>query len=180
MKFDLNNYETVKERKKRFYADYPDGRIICNIEHCNLEYAVIKTILYKNKEEQKEGLIYATGNALELHDTELKKSKYGKEYESVNYSSWLENAEESSIGRALDNAGYSGNNKCSKEEIIKSQKNSKVQHKIKQLQKEIQDYALAKELTEKQQNAVNKLNTYNVQQLKDILQKIKTCPDIKG
>jgi hypothetical protein len=117
---DLNNYETVKERKKKFYADYPDGRIKVEMQNIDvLEHALVKATIYKTKEEQSQDLAFATGYAHEIRDKELKVSQYGKQYESVNYTSWVENCEESAIGRALDNAGYSGNNKCSREEMKK-------------------------------------------------------------
>jgi len=47
----------------------------------------------------------------------ISSSKYGKKYEDVNYFSWVENCEESAVGRALDNAGYAGSLTCSQEEI---------------------------------------------------------------
>ncbi len=117
---DLNNYETVKMRKKKFYADYPDGRIIVEIQNQDvLEHALFKATIYKTKEEQAEFKPFATGYAHEIRDKELKTSNTGKPYESVNYTSWVENCEESAIGRALDNAGYAGNDKCSREEMQK-------------------------------------------------------------
>lgn len=125
MSFDLENYETVKERKKRFYSDHEDGRIIVeilNIDSIN-EYAVFKATTYKSAEDQEKGLPFSTGHAHESRDTELSISKSGNEYASVNYSAWVENCEESAIGRALDNAGYAGNDKCSQEEM------KKVEHK---------------------------------------------------
>ncbi len=171
--FNLENYETVKERKKRFYKDYPDGRIICNVEHCDLDYALIKTGIFKNKIEQADGLIFATGNALELHDKQKQLSKYGKEYESVNYSSWLENAEESSIGRALDNAGYLGNNKCSRAEIEKAQNNTKVQSietakdKVKELYKTI------KSPSEKQKEWIAQIDIHSLAEINAVINKLK-------
>ena len=153
--FNLENYEPVKARKKRFYADYPDGRIIVEIQNSDvLEHALIKTSIYKTGDDQGKGLAFSTGYAHEIRDRELKKSQYGKEYESVNYSSWVENCEESSIGRALDNAGYSSNGKCSREEMQKVERvtnNSNDQTKeierIKQtmpkdLQRKIKDIGL--------------------------------------
>lgn len=125
--FNLNDYETVKSRKERFYKDNKDGRtIVKNITPREelMNYALFEVKLYKDKEDQEKGLAVATGYAMEIRDKELKKSQYGKEYESVNYSSWTENCEESAVGRALDNAGYSGNKKCSREEIEKSQRMS--------------------------------------------------------
>ena len=37
-------------------------------------------------------------------------------------TSWTENAEESAIGRCLDNIGYHGDGKCSREEVEKVQR----------------------------------------------------------
>ena len=129
-KFNLDDYETVKERKARFYEEYPDGRIVVNKISESMDYAEFKVYIYLNKEDQKENLPRSTGYALEIRDKELSVNKYGKEYESVNYSSWTENCEESAIGRALDNAGYSGNKKCSREEIEKAQRMNKTMRKV--------------------------------------------------
>ena len=121
MKFNPSDYETVKSRKLRFYNDYTDGRIIVKpISDKPLEYALFIVELFKNKEDQEKNLIFATGTALEIRDTELSTARSGASYESVNYSSWTENCEESAVGRALDNAGYSGNKKCSREEMEKA------------------------------------------------------------
>lgn len=117
--FDLNNYETVKERKKRFYADHPDGRIYVTAQKADEKCALFRAEIYKTREDHITNTPTATGYAYEERDTELQKNKYGKEYESVNYSSWVENCEESAVGRALDNAGYASNNKCSQEEMKK-------------------------------------------------------------
>lgn len=124
----LDNYESVKVRKKRFLGDYPDGRTdVINIAPENImEYAYYKAFLYKDAGDQAQGLPLATGTAMEIRDKEMSVNKYGKEYASVNYTSWTENCEESAIGRALDNAGYSGNDKCSREEIVKAQAQEKV------------------------------------------------------
>lgn len=116
--FNLDEYETVKSRKKRFYNDHPDGRIIVEaISNDPLNYSLFRTTLFKNKEDQAQLLALSTGYALEIRDTELKTSKSGNEYTTVNFAFYTENAEESSVGRALDNAGYAGNDKCSKEEM---------------------------------------------------------------
>lgn len=125
--FDLSTYETVKERKARYYSDYPDARII--VEQVNegeslIEFSEFKAYVYKSAEDQASGLPHATGHALELRDTELSISRSGNEYESVNYTSWTENAEESAIGRALDNAGYAG--APSREEMKKVKHHSEI------------------------------------------------------
>jgi len=122
MAYDNKEYENVKSRKQRFYASYPDGRIIATIENDDLEIkAVVKATIFLNKEDQMNDLPRSVGYALEIRDTELSRSNSGKTYESVNYSSWLENCEESAVGRALDNGGY-GSNTCSKEELDKAKR----------------------------------------------------------
>lgn len=109
MAFDLQNYETVKSRKKRFYADHKDGSIIVELIFRDDTHAVMKASVYKTKEEQQRGLPTATGYASETKGIGS----------PANRIAFLENAEESAVGRALDNAGYSGNDKCSREEMAK-------------------------------------------------------------
>lgn len=122
-KFNLDQYETVKQRKQRFYADHEDGRIIVErISPDTLDYAEFKAYIFFCKQDQLDFAPRATGHALEVRDKELSVSSSGKEYESVNYSSWTENCEESAVGRALDNAGYASNGKPSRNEMIKAEK----------------------------------------------------------
>ena len=135
---DLSNYETVKERKKRFYSDNPDGRIIVEIQNNDiLEYALFKATVFKNIEEQEKRMPWANGYALEIRDKELSVSNKGQEYASVNYSSWTENCEESAIGRALDNAGYSGNNKCSREEMQKAERHGNSKNNFDEIKEQL-------------------------------------------
>lgn len=122
----LDNYETVKERKKRFYTDHKDGRIVVSHVEITDKAATMKCTVYKNKDDQKNGLCVSTGYAQEF------KGQGG----FANKFAWLENCEESAVGRALDNAGYSGNNKCSQEEMkkvenAKAQANPKVKKQSK-------------------------------------------------
>ncbi len=125
MNFNPNDYETVKERKLRFYTEHPDGRIVVKnntpSDHF-LDFAIYEVSIYFDKEDQEKGLPKATGTAMEVRDKELSISNQGKTYESVNYTSWTENCEESAVGRALDNAGYSGNKKPSRDEMQKAQR----------------------------------------------------------
>ena len=123
MKFNPDEYETVKERKLRFYADHPDGRIIVkSLSENPIEYAFIRAEIYLNAEDQKNGLPRAVGYGLEIRLMEKSISRDGREYEAVNYASWTENCEESAIGRALDNAGYASNKKPSREEMEKAKR----------------------------------------------------------
>jgi len=123
--FNLADYETVKSRKERFYNDHIDGRIGVDLITTDyMDYVIIKASVYTNNIDQQNKLPRGEGFALEVRDKELSISNKGLSYETVNYSSWLENCEESAVGRALDNAGYSGNKKCSREEIEKVGRNS--------------------------------------------------------
>jgi hypothetical protein len=88
-----------------------------------MEYAFFKVAIYRDHETDKP---VSTGFALELRDKEMSVTRNGDKYASVNYSSWTENCEESAVGRALDNAGYSGNLKCSREEMEKADRMEKI------------------------------------------------------
>jgi hypothetical protein len=108
----LENYERVKERKKRFYEKYEDGRIVCEMIAGDGEWAQFKASIFKTADDQKANLPFATGYAQEF------KGEGG----FANNDSWLENCEESAVGRALDNAGFSSNGRCSREEMEKTQR----------------------------------------------------------
>ena len=112
VRFNLADYETVEERLKRFYTDHPDGRILTENETLP-EYRVekiwvIKAIVFLSGEDVERGCPKATGYAFEIDGTGM-----------ANQSSALENCETSAIGRALANAGYSGNKRTSREEMEK-------------------------------------------------------------
>jgi hypothetical protein len=110
--FNLNDYETVEERIKRFYKDQPDGRIITD----NLTTAqdrqvgmwVTRSTIYLNSADQQDSLPKATGLAFEVDSQKGPQATSG-----------LEVCETSSIGRALANAGYSGNRRASRTEMEK-------------------------------------------------------------
>jgi hypothetical protein len=110
--FNLADYETVEQRIARFYKDQPDGRIITHNLTTPQDRAVltwvVQTIIYLSGDDQARGLAKATGLAFEVDGTG-----------GANKTSALENAETSSIGRALANANYSGNRRTSREEMAK-------------------------------------------------------------
>ena len=122
MKFDLDKYEPVEERIKKFYAKYPDGRIIPDLMSDDINTVIFKVSIYKDHETEKP---MSVGWALEMRETEKKISNKGYEYEDVNYTSWLENCETSAIGRALANMGLHGSKRPSKEEMQKVERMSK-------------------------------------------------------
>ena len=114
-KFNAQDYETVDSRIKKFYKDHDDGRILTDLISApnQLNTVVVRASIYVGD------ILKATGLAAEVRDTELKKNKAGYEYESVNYTSWVENCETSAIGRALANFNYSGDKRASREEMEK-------------------------------------------------------------
>jgi hypothetical protein len=110
--FNPADYETVEERIKRFYLLAPDGRIITEDLTTAQDRSVltwrVKTSIYLNAEEQEKGLAKATGHAFEIDGQGM-----------ANKTSAWENAETSSIGRALANMALSGNKRASREEMEK-------------------------------------------------------------
>lgn len=112
VRFNLADYETVEERIKRFYALYPDGRIITEnlstLQDRQLSTWVFKTTIYLDEGSQAAGLPKATGHAFEVDGGS-----------GANATSAAENAETSSIGRALANMNLSGNKRASREEMEK-------------------------------------------------------------
>jgi len=120
-KFNLDEYEPVEDRIRRFYADHEDGRILTQLcsNPDNLDTVVVRAEVWIG------GTAKASGLACEMREKELSKNSYGKEYESVNYTSWVENCETSAIGRALANAGYQGSKRPSREEMQKVERLTK-------------------------------------------------------
>ena len=114
-RFNLDDYETVEQRLKRFLTDNPDGRIITENETTPEARAekmwIVRAIVYMNGEDVERGCPKATGYAFEVDGTGM-----------ANQTSALENCETSAIGRALANAGYSGNKRTSREEMEKVQR----------------------------------------------------------
>ena len=92
--FDLNLYETVAQRLVRWWAEYPDGRIITSIHHYDGSTIIMRAECYNNDDR-----LIATGYAEEV---------FGNS--PVNKTSFLENCETSAIGRAISNSriGHTG------------------------------------------------------------------------
>ena len=110
-KFNLNDYEMVEDRLKKFWSDNPNGRIETNVVHITDDGSCV-TIKAEVFTEIKSALPVATGIAQET------KGQGG----FANADAWMENCETSAIGRALANWKYQGNNKKrpSREEMSKS------------------------------------------------------------
>ena len=115
-RFNLDDYETVESRIKRFYNENVDGRITSKWEN---QYDltegkrtwVVKAHVYITAGDQANKLPKATGYAVEIDGTG-----------GANNGSALENAETSAIGRALANMNLSGNKRASREEMVKAQR----------------------------------------------------------
>ena len=111
-RFNLNNYEEVKDRLPKFYEKYPDGRIVTEIEKISDDYSTVifRAEIYRNFEDDKP---LATGYAFEVKGEGM-----------VNKTSHIENGETSAIGRALANIGLHGDKRPSREEMEKVQRMS--------------------------------------------------------
>jgi hypothetical protein len=106
-RFDINSYETVEERIRRFYDLHPSGRIIteCVVAGDNGTW-LFKAYIYLTEGDQAANLPKATG--------------YASESEGGPQSEWkAELGETSAIGRALANMNLSGNKRASREEMQK-------------------------------------------------------------
>lgn len=106
-RFNLEDYETVEERIKRFYEANEDGRITaeCVIAGQDGKW-LFKASVYLTSGDQANNLPKATG--------------YASEIEGGPQTDWkAELGETSAIGRALANSGLSGNKRSSREEMAK-------------------------------------------------------------
>lgn len=106
MAFNLEDYEPVEERLEKFWKDYPDGRIYTELLESTATRFIVFTSIYRTFADAHP---WATGLAFEVISDR-----------GVNATSALENAETSSIGRSLANAGYAAKGKRpSREEMTK-------------------------------------------------------------
>jgi len=112
--FNLNDYETVEERLRRFWADenHKDARLVTKNHTTAQDRAVgtwvVEARLYLSQEDQARDLPKTTGWAFEVDGVGM-----------ANKTSALENAETSSLGRCLANYTLSGNKRVTREEMEK-------------------------------------------------------------
>jgi hypothetical protein len=95
--FNINDYETVEVRLAKFIADNVDFRISTELVEASATRFIVRTSIYRT---YLDAVPFATGLAYEMVSDR-----------GVNSTSALENAETSSIGRALANAGYAAKGK---------------------------------------------------------------------
>ena len=110
-KVNLSNYEEVKDRIKRFYKAFTDGRIITEMVRIaeDAKTVFFRAAIFKNASEQEGNLPLATGFAFEREGSN-----------PVNRTSHVENCETSAIGRALANMNFiKGQSRPSREEMLK-------------------------------------------------------------
>lgn len=109
--FNLNDYEPVENRIRSFWAKFPNGRLLTNLERTEradgrVEW-ICRTEAYTNLDDIRP---QATGFATEIEGSS-----------PVNRSNASENCETSSIGRCLANLGFAAKGKRpSREEMSKA------------------------------------------------------------
>lgn len=118
--FNPADYETVEQRLHRAYKDHPLMRVITKnlttLQDRQVSTWVVQAEIWLPYPDDMAEMalksdgwyLKATGLAFEIDGTGM-----------ANKTSALENAETSSIGRALANAGYSGNRRTTREEMAK-------------------------------------------------------------
>lgn len=97
--FNLSEYETVDSRIHQFYGEFKDGRIVTELELIDMEkgHVIFKAYIYKDSvRTMPDATGYADG---------FRKDR------GVDAQFWINNAETSSIGRALANLGLSAKGK---------------------------------------------------------------------
>lgn len=106
MAFNINDYETVEVRLARFISDFPDFRIDTQLIEASDTRFIVRSAIYRTF---LDAVPFATGLAFEMVSDR-----------GVNSTSALENAETSSLGRSLANAGYAAKGKrASQSEMAK-------------------------------------------------------------
>lgn len=110
--FNLNDYETVEERLRRFWRDHPNGAIVTTNQttaddRSRGQWVVYTEVFYDRADTRPAG----TGLAFEIDGKGM-----------ANTTSALENCETSSIGRGLANCSYSGDKRASRSEMEKVQR----------------------------------------------------------
>lgn len=116
MAFNPADYETVDSRIKRFYRDCPNGRIHTELlEKTVLDTGFTRWLMIARIYRYPGDTVWANGYAQETERPYNKEKKA----QNANVYSALENCETSAIGRALANAGYSGDRRASREEMTR-------------------------------------------------------------
>src|SRR5918912_4110241 len=108
MRFNPDEYITVHERIEKFYAKFPEGRILTSIVEHNEEtgFILMRAEVYRQPDD---ALPAATGHAYELRSAG-----------HLQAGSYVEVCETSSVGRALALLGFEvRRGGASREEVIR-------------------------------------------------------------
>ena len=124
--FNLDDYETVEERLAKFWKEHPQGRVETKLlVHTPTQY-IVWSAIYRDAADLNP---WATGLAEE--------TVQGR---GVNSTSACENAETSSLGRSLANAGYATKGKrASREEMSKVAAKQVVQDTVQEVKAKMAD-----------------------------------------
>jgi hypothetical protein len=157
--FDLNNYEKVKSRKVRLRNEHPEAFILpfpmSDLNYAG-NYVMMGALIWKDKKAfsklepihldniQKLAEKANTQNVgMVMAAIAIQSSADGAGYslsmaggKGADKNAWVENAEESAVGRALDNMGYHSGS-ASQEEILKVQHMQDAQQHRVQLENQI-------------------------------------------
>jgi hypothetical protein len=107
MAFDLSSYEPVSERLTRWWAKYPEGRLITEIVLINETEIVVKASAYTDRDDARPVAV------------DFAQETRGSSH--INKQNFLENGVTSALGRVLNTAGISskGGKRPSREEMYK-------------------------------------------------------------
>lgn len=121
--FDLSQYETVEQRLHRAYKDHPLMRVITKnlttLQDRQVSTWVVQAEIWLPYPDEMAEM------ALKSDGWYLKSTGLAFEVDGVGMAqktAALETCESSAIGRALANAGYSGNRRTTREEMAKAER----------------------------------------------------------
>jgi hypothetical protein len=101
----LDDYEPVADRITKFWAKYPNGRIITEIKLINETEVVVQASIFTDREDTRPASVDWA------HET--------RGSSNINRASFLENCSTSAIGRGLATLGFSTKKRPSREEMEK-------------------------------------------------------------
>jgi len=107
----LDDYEPVADRITKFWAQYPDGRIITEIKLINETEVVVQASIFTNRDDARPAAVDWA------HET--------RGSSNINRASFLENCSTSAIGRGLATLGFSTKKRASREEMLKATRESR-------------------------------------------------------
>jgi hypothetical protein len=158
MKFNPEEYDQVKVRIQKFYAEHPDGCIMTEIYTLTANDVIFKATVII------DGKVKSTGFAQEVK---------GQGY--VNKTSHVENCETSAIGRALANMGLHGDKRASLEEMQKVERTEKeIELQFKNCKVELQNAKDMEELDKVSFDYKNVKSQFSDEQSKELKEIYKT------